>query len=181
MAVIALGGMAVSESLRVGGYELDDAIVRVIHDQHRLLVGQEQAEALKLAVGSAIAGVDVPPSGEIAGRATVTGMLQRVTVDAELVREALARPLAQIVEAVRGVLERTPPELASDIADDGLTLVGGGALLRGLADLLRSETGLHVTVPDDPLTTVALGAGQALEELGTLSPASARRRFGGRR
>jgi len=179
MAVTSLGGMVVAHSIRVGGYELDEAIVRALHEQYRLQVGQEQAEALKIAIGSAVDGVDVPPVADIAGRATTSGLLQRITVDADLVRAALRRPLAQIVDAVRSVLERTPPELASDIADGGLTLVGGGALLRGFDQLLRRETGLAVTVAEEPLTTVARGAGQALEEMATLTATSATRsRFG---
>ena len=165
MAVTALGGMVVSHSIRVGGYELDEAIVRVVLDQHRLVIGQEQAEALKLEIGSAVAGVEVARSGEVAGRDANSRLLRRAVIDTDLVRHALQRPLAQIIDAVKSVLERTPPELSSDIADDGLMLVGGGALLPGLSDLLRNETGLHVTVADDPLTTVARGAGQALEEL----------------
>jgi rod shape-determining protein MreB and related proteins len=179
MAVTSLGGMVVAHSIRVGGYELDEAIVRVLHEQYRLQVGQEQAEALKIAIGSAVDGADVPQVADIAGRATTSGLLQRITVDADLVRAALRRPLAQIVDAVRSVLERTPPELASDIAGGGLTLVGGGALLRGFDQLLSRETGLAVTVAEEPLTTVARGAGQALEELATLTATSATRsRFG---
>jgi rod shape-determining protein MreB len=170
MAVAALGGLVVSHSIRVGGYELDESIVRVVLDHHRLVIGQEQAEALKLEIGSAVAGVEVASSGDVAGRDANTRLLRRATIDTELVRRALARPLAQIVDAVKSVLERTPPELSSDIADGGLMLVGGGALLRGLSDLLRLETGLHVTVPEEPLTTVARGAGQALEELAALAP-----------
>jgi rod shape-determining protein MreB and related proteins len=174
MAVTALGGMVVSHSIRVGGYELDESIVRVMLDQHRLVIGQEQAEALKLEIGSALAGVEVPPLGEVAGRDATTRLLRRTTINSDLVRHALQRPLAQIIDAVKSLLERTPPELSADIADHGLMLVGGGALLRGLSDLFRQETGLHVTVADDPLTTVARGAGQALEELAALRPRSRR-------
>jgi rod shape-determining protein MreB and related proteins len=175
MAVTALGGMVVSHSVRVGGYELDESIVRVVLDHHRLVIGQEQAEALKLEIGSAVAGVDVEPSAEVAGRDAATRLLRRATINSELVRHALQRPLAQIIDAVKSVLERTPPELSSDIADHGLMLVGGGALLRGLSNLLQQETGLHVTVADDPLTTVARGAGQALEELAALRQPRRRR------
>jgi len=145
-----------------------DELVRVIQTQDKLLVGQEQAEALKVEIGSALADVEVPDFADIAGRDLVTGLLRRTSIDATTVRSALERPLAQIVDAVKDLLERTPPELASDVADRGLMLVGGGALLRGLDQRLQRETGLHVTVADDPLTTVARGAGQALEELATL-------------
>jgi rod shape-determining protein MreB and related proteins len=168
MAVTALGGMVVSHSIRVGGYQLDESIVRVVLDQHRLVIGQEQAEALNLEIGSAVAGVEVARSGEVAGRDANSRLLRRTAIDTDLIRHAVQRPLTQIIDAVKSVLERTPPELSSDISDHGLMLVGGGALLRGLSDLLRLETGLHVTVADDPLTTVARGAGQALEELAAL-------------
>jgi rod shape-determining protein MreB and related proteins len=176
MAVTALGGLVVSNSIRVGGYELDEAIVRVLHDQHRLLIGQEQAEALKLAIGSAVDGTGVSPFADVAGRDSNSGLLRRATVDAGLVRTALERPLAHIIDAIKSLLERTPPELSSDIADHGLMLVGGGALLPGLDALIQLETGLQVTVPDDPLTTVARGAGQALEAFATLAPHRNRRR-----
>jgi len=183
MAVTALGGLVVAHSIRVGGYELDDAIVHFVQAHHKLLIGQEQAEALKLEVGSAIPGVDVPAAATVAGRDLVTGLLRRTTVGAEEVRAALEQPLAQIVDAVKVLLERTPPELSSDVAARGMTLVGGGALLRGIDALLQHETGLAVTVADDPLTTVARGSGQALEELETLRASvgkrhSQRRRIG---
>ncbi|MEN3341969.1 MAG: rod shape-determining protein MreB [Actinomycetota bacterium] len=177
MAVTALGGLVAANSIRVGGYELDEAIVRVVQAHEKLLIGQEQAERLKIEIGSALAGVAVPPSAEVAGRDLGTGLLRRASVGADQVRAALEHPLAQIVEAVKDLLEQTPPELSSDVAGRGLMLVGGGALLRGFDELLRLETGLAVTVADDPLTTVARGAGQALEELATLrSHPSGRRR-----
>jgi rod shape-determining protein MreB and related proteins len=176
MAVTALGGLVVAHSIRVGGYELDESIVRVIQTRDQLLIGQEQAEALKIEIGSALAGVDGPGSAEVAGRDLLTGLLRRRTIDAEQVRGALERPVAQIVDAVKDLLERAPPELSSDVADRGLMLVGGGALLRGLDQRLERETGLPVTVADDPLTTVARGAGQALEELAALGARPGRRR-----
>jgi rod shape-determining protein MreB and related proteins len=169
MAVTALGGMVVSHSIRVGGYELDDAIARDIQERQKLLIGQEQAEGLKLAVGSAVEGAEEAPSGEVAGRDLVTGLLRRTWVDAGQVRDALSRPLAHIVDAVKDLLERTPEELFTDISAGGLTLVGGGALLRGFDELLRRETGLVVTVAEAPLTAVARGAGTALEELEALA------------
>jgi rod shape-determining protein MreB len=172
MAVTALGGMVVSSSLHVGGYDLDDAIVRALQQHERLLVGQEQAEELKIEIGSALAGVEVPDSAEIAGRDLATGLLRRARIDAADVRQALARPLGQIVEAVKELLERTPAELSSDIATRGLMLVGGGTLLHGLDELFRRETGLPVSRDAEPLTTVARGAGAALEEIETLRDAS---------
>ncbi len=173
-AVAALGGLVVSSSLQVGGYDLDEAIVRLLQQQENLLVGQEQAEELKIAIGSALGGVDVPARAEIAGRDTLTGLLRRATVEAEAVRAAVERPLVRIVEAVKELLERTPAELSADVAAGGLTLVGGGTLLRGFDDLLRRETGLPVRRDPEPLTTVARGAGAALEALA--APGARRRR-----
>jgi rod shape-determining protein MreB len=166
IAVTALGGLVVAHSIQVGGYELDDAIVRAVQQQERLLIGQEQAEQLKIEVGSASGDFASVSSGEVAGRDLVTGLLRRTSFDAGRVRGALERPLSQIVEAIKDLLEQTPPELSADIAGHGLTLVGGGALLPGFDELIRRETGLNVTIDDDPLTTVARGAGKALEVLG---------------
>ena len=174
MAVTALGAMVVSHSLPVGGYELDEAIVRWLQEEQKLLIGQEQAERLKLAIGSAREGAETTATAEVAGRDLLTGLLRRATVDAGEVRSALARPLAQIVQAVRDLLEQTPAELASDIAARGLMLVGGGALLPGFDDLLRAETRLAVTLDHDPLTTVARGAGNSLDEIETLTRSSRR-------
>jgi rod shape-determining protein MreB len=174
MAVTALGAMVVSHSLPVGGYELDEAIVRWLQEEQKLLIGQEQAERLKLAIGSATEGTETSATGEVAGRDLLTGLLRRTEVDAAQVRRALERPLAQIVEAVRDLLERTPAELASDIAARGLMLVGGGALLPGFDQLLRAETRLTVTLDHDPLTTVARGAGNSLDEIESLTRARRR-------
>jgi rod shape-determining protein MreB and related proteins len=163
MAVTALGGMVVSRSLQVGGYDFDDAIVRAVQQQHRLLVGQEQAERVKIEVGRALDSADVADDTEIAGRDATTGMLRRIAVGAGEVQRALERPVAQIVEAVKDLLERTPAELSADVARRGLTLVGGGSLLRGFDEVLRRETGLAVVRDAEPLTTVARGAGLALD------------------
>jgi rod shape-determining protein MreB len=166
--------MVVSHSVRVGGYDLDEAIVKLLQDTSRLLIGQEQAEAVKLEIGAARGGGTA--TTQVAGRDLGTGLLRRTTVDAEAVVAALQRPLDQIIEGLELVLERTPPELAADIADRGLMLVGGGALLREFDALIRSRTGLAVTKSEDPLTTVALGAGLALENLDALPFAHARGR-----
>jgi rod shape-determining protein MreB and related proteins len=176
MAVTASGGLVVAHSTRVGGYDLDEAVVRLLQHDQRLLVGQEQAEALKIEIGAAVANTDAPATAEIAGRDLVSGLLRRNEIGAAQVQRALERPLAQIVDAVKLVLERTPPELSSDVAERGLMLVGGGALLRGFDQLLRQETGLPVIVVDDPLTTVARGAGEALDELERLTPSVRPRR-----
>jgi rod shape-determining protein MreB len=169
IGVTALGSLAVVHSIRVGGYQMDDAIVRSIQQRERLLVGQEQAESLKIEIGSATIDAEIGEEhAEIAGRDLTTGLLRRSLISAAQVRDALERPLELIVAATRDVLERTPAELSADLVGPGITLVGGGALLRGLDTLLASETGLPVTVAHEPLTTVALGAGQALEEIGAL-------------
>ncbi len=177
MAVVALGGMVVSRSLRVGGYELDDALVRHCQQDLKLLVGSQQAERVKIEIGSA-----TPQPGEeerradVAGRDLTTGLLRRATLDAREVRDAMARPIAQIVEAVKDTLEQTPPELSADLSELGITLVGGGALLSGIDELLRRETGLPVQIADSPLLCVAIGAGHGLEELTALDRVAAGRR-----
>jgi rod shape-determining protein MreB len=169
MAVIALGGMAVSESLRIGGYELDDAIVRHVQQVHKLLIGQQQAERVKLEVGSAWQLDDeIDRVTEVAGRDLTTGLLKRVTLNAKEIREAIARPVFHIVDALRNMLERTPPELAADLGERGLVLVGGGALLRGIDERIGRETQLPVSIAESPLTCVALGAGQSLDEVSVL-------------
>jgi rod shape-determining protein MreB len=175
MGVTALGSMVVAHSIRVGGYDLDDAIVRLLQTGERLLIGQEQAEGVKIEVGAALPSAIDAEATQVAGRDLTTGMLRRATVAATEVQKALARPLAQITSQVRTVLEETPPELAADLGHRGLTLVGGGALLRGFDRLLEQETGLSVHVDDEPLTTVARGAGQALTELERLRPNTRRR------
>jgi rod shape-determining protein MreB len=174
-AVISLGGIVVANSLRVGGYELDDAIVRHVQEHHKLLIGQEQAEAVKITIGSALPCSDEQET-QVAGRDLVTGLLRRIALDADEIRAALRRPLRTIVDAVIDTLERTPPELAADIGTRGFVLVGGGALLRGIDELLRQETQLPVTVAPSPLTCVALGAGQSLDELTRLEVPARRRR-----
>jgi rod shape-determining protein MreB len=165
MAVTALGGMVVSGSLQVGGYDFDDAIVRLAQQQHRLLVGQEQAEQVKIEIGGTTGAMAGSDTTEIAGRDLTTGALRRIELDAAEVAHALTRPVEQIVEAVTDLLDRTPEELSADVAARGLMLVGGGSLLRGLDEVLRARTGLAVTRDPEPLTTVARGAGAALDDL----------------
>jgi rod shape-determining protein MreB len=176
MAVTALGGLVVSRSVRVGGYDLDDAIVRLLQQDERLLIGQEQAEALKLEIGSALPGCAHTDEAQVAGRDLTTGLLRRASVGAQAVQAALMRPLAEIIRNVRDLLEQTPAELAADLGRNGLTLVGGGALLPGLDQLLEQQTRLSVTVDSDPLTTVARGAGKALDETSRLRSRRRRRR-----
>jgi rod shape-determining protein MreB len=175
VAVISLGGIVVARSLRVGGYEMDDAIVRYVRDNHKLLIGQEGAEEAKIEVGSALDTGDEIPATEVSGRDLLTGGVRRSPLAAEEVRDALRRPVLQIVETVKETLEATPPELAADIANRGIVLVGGGTLLRGLDELMRLETHLPVYRADSPLTCVAIGAGMSLEELPVIRRAAERR------
>jgi rod shape-determining protein MreB len=180
VAVISLGGIVVSRSLRVGGYEMDEAIVRYVRDRRRLLIGQERAEEVKIDVGSAL---EIPgiPDTEVSGRDLVSGGLRRVRVTADEAREALERPVRQIVDTVKETLEATPPELAADITSRGIVLVGGGSLLRGLDELMRVETHLPAYVADSALTCVATGAGHSLEELRVIQRTAQKRRLRGPR
>jgi rod shape-determining protein MreB len=171
VAVISLGGMVVWESIRVGGYEMDEAIVDHVKNVHKLLIGLETAETAKLEVGSAMA-IDDASETSVAGRDLVTGLLRRVTITAGDVRRAIEGPVTRIVAAVRDTLERTPPELAADLGERGIVLAGGGALLRGIDEKLRAEVGLPVQLADSPLTCVAEGAGRSLDELETLDRAA---------
>ena len=179
VAVLSLGGIVVWESIRVGGYELDDALVRYVDSDARLLIGPETAETAKIACGSAWPhGEDIET--DVAGRDRVTGYLRRATITSTDVRTAIAQAVDTIVETVKRTLEETPPELASDIANAGIVLAGGGALLRGLDLRLTSETGLPVHVAEAPLECVVLGAGSSLEERAVLEK-TARSRFSSRR
>jgi rod shape-determining protein MreB len=164
IAVIALGGMVVAHSLPVGGYELDDAIVRYVRQARDLLIGQETAERAKIAIGSARGAL---PAGdfEVRGRHALSGLLKGTGLTAAEAQEAVAQPVGRIVAAVVDTLERTPPELAADIAVAGIVLAGGGSLLRNLSELLAEVTQVPARIADDPLLCVAMGAGHALEEL----------------
>jgi rod shape-determining protein MreB and related proteins len=182
VAVIALGGMVVWESIRIGGYEMDDAIVDYVKNVHKLLIGQETAEAAKIAVGSAWELDGELEDTQVAGRDLVTGLLRRVKLSPSDVRRAMEQPVNRIVTAVKETLERTPPELAADLGERGIVLAGGGSLLRGIDEKLRHEVGLPVQRVESPLTCVAEGAGRSLDELETLErTAKAQRRSRARR
>jgi rod shape-determining protein MreB and related proteins len=163
--------MVVWESIRVGGYEMDDAIVDHVKNMHKLLIGQETAEAAKIEIGS-VSPDDDDSETTVAGRDLITGLLRRVTVSGADVRRALEGPVGRIVAAVKDTLERTPPELAADLGVRGIVLAGGGSLLRGLDEKLRDEVGLPVQVAESPLTCVVEGAGRSLDELETLDRAA---------
>jgi rod shape-determining protein MreB and related proteins len=167
VAVISLGGIVVSRSLRVGGYDLDDAITNYIRLEHRMAIGSQSAEAIKLAVGSA-SPLEEEMTTRIRGRDLLSGLPRELELESEEVRRAVDAPLTDIMAAVHDTLEETPPELAADIARHGIVLAGGGALLRGFSERVHKETGMPVTIADAPLTCVASGAGQSLEELDRL-------------
>ncbi|HOJ76909.1 MAG TPA: rod shape-determining protein [Bacillota bacterium] len=162
IAVISLGGIVVSESLRVGGDKFDEAIIRYIKKMYNMMIGERTAEEIKIKIGSAY------PEGEektmdIRGRDLVTGLPRTIKFTSTDSYQALSEPIAAIVDGIKSVLERTPPELASDIVDKGIVLTGGGALLQGFSRLLAEETGIPVHLAQDPLSCVALGTGKILE------------------
>jgi rod shape-determining protein MreB len=158
VAVISLGGIVVSQSLRVAGNKLDEAIIRHIRRVYNLMIGERTSEEIKIRIGSAYR-LEQELVMEIRGRDLINGLPKTVKITSEEVREALSEPLQSIVEAVKAVLEKTPPELAADIIDRGIILTGGGALLRGLDTLLGEVTGIPVIIADDPLSCVAIGTG----------------------
>jgi rod shape-determining protein MreB len=164
VAVISLGGIVVPKSIRTGGDAIDDAIVNYIRKSFSLLIGERTAEAIKIQLGTAMF-VDKPDTMEIRGRDLITGLPKNMEINANQICSGIAEPVANIVDAVRSTLERTPPELASDIFERGIVMSGGSALLRNLDRLLSKETGMPVYVSDDPLACVALGTGIAVENI----------------
>lgn len=167
VAVIALGGIVASRSIRIAGDELDEAIIQYARRSYNLLIGDRSAEGIKIAVGSAFP-VREENAVDVRGRDLVSGLPRTVRMTSGEIREAIAEPVQAIVDAVKQTLERTPPELAADIVDRGIILVGGGALLRGMDRLLAEETGMPVSLTEDPLAAVVMGAGRVLEEIETL-------------
>lgn len=164
VAIISLGGLVVAKSLRVGGYDLDDAITNHIRLEHRMAIGSQSAEAIKLAAGSAIP-LREEIKTSIRGRDLASGLPREIVLTSEEVRHAIASPLAEIMTTIHATLEETPPELAADITTEGVLLAGGGSLLRGFEDRVARETGMPVRTADDPLACVATGAGMSLDEL----------------
>ena len=164
IAVISLGGVVVSNSIKVAGDDFDEAIVRFMRKKHNLLIGERTAEDIKINVGT----VYKRPENltmDVRGRNLVTGLPKTVTVTSEETEEALREPAYQIVDAVHNVLERTPPELAADISDRGIVLTGGGSLIQGLEELIEEKTGINTMTAEDPLTAVAIGTGKYIEYL----------------
>lgn len=163
VAVISLEGIVISRSVRVGGNKMDEVIARYVRNQYNLMIGERTAEEIKIKVGSAYP-LQEELEMEVRGRDLIAGLPKTIAVTSEEIREALQEPINAIVERVRSVLEETPPELAADIIERGITLTGGGALLRGMDRLLESVTNIRVQVAEDPLSCVAIGTGHALEE-----------------
>jgi rod shape-determining protein MreB len=167
IAVISLAGIVYSKSVRVAGNEMDEAIIQYTKKKYNLLIGERTAEQIKLEIGSAFP-LDEPVTMEIKGRDLIEGIPKTLTVTDAEIREALNEPISLIVNAVRVALERTPPELSADIVDRGIVLTGGGSLLKNLDKLLREETGLPVSVAEDPLSSVVLGTGKMLSDFDLL-------------
>src|SRR5919202_745948 len=177
---ISLGGIVVSQSLRVGGDEMDEAIINHIKREYNLMIGQQTAEEIKREVGSAWDMRD-EVQAEVRGRDMLTGLPKTVILNSDEIRRALDEPVAQIIEAIKSTLDKTPPELAADIMDRGIVLAGGGALLTNLDERLRHETQMPVHLAESPLTCVAVGSGRSLEEFEAIHRSAKSRQRNGRR
>ncbi len=167
VAVISLGGIVTAQSIRVGGDELDASIIAYVKKEYGLMLGERTAEEIKMAIGSAFPVPD-EPHAEIRGRDLVSGLPKTIVVSAEEIRRATEEPVNTIVDAVKTTLDKCPPELSGDIMDRGIVVTGGGALLAGMDERLRHETGMPIHITDDPLHSVALGAGKCVEEFDAL-------------
>ena len=167
VAVISLGGIVTAQSIRVGGDELDNAIISWVKKEYSLLLGERTAEEIKMAIGSAFP-LPGEPDAEIRGRDLVSGLPKTILVSSEEIRRAIEEPVNQIVDAVKSTLDKCPPELSGDIMDRGIVLTGGGALLRGLDERLRHETGMPVHITEHPLDAVVMGSGKCVEEFEAL-------------
>lgn len=167
VAVISLGGIVTSLSVRVGGDELDGAIISFIKKEYSLLLGERTAEEIKIAIGSAFPKPD-EPHAEIRGRDLITGLPRTIVVSAEEIRRAVDEPVNAIIDAVKSALDRTPPELSGDIMERGIVIAGGGSMLTGLDERLRHETGMPIVLADHPLESVVMGAGKCVEEFDAL-------------
>lgn len=167
VAVISLGGIVTSQSIRIGGDEMDQAIITFGKKEHSLMLGERTAEEIKVALGSAFPAAD-EPNAEIRGRDLVSGLPKTVVISSAEVRRALDEPLNLIIDAVKSTLDKCPPELAGDVMDRGIALTGGGALLRGLDQRIREETGMPVHIADSPLESVVLGTGKCVDDFDVL-------------
>ena len=164
VAVISLGGIVTAQSIRVAGDELDEAVLQYVKKEFSLAIGDRTAEEIKIQMGSAWP-LEMELTADIRGRDLISGLPRTVQITTEQVREAVAEPISAIVDAVKTTLDKTPPELAADIMEDGITITGGGALLGGLAERLRHETGMPIRIADEPLYSVVIGSGRALENI----------------
>ncbi len=164
VAILSLGGIVTSKSVRIGGNELDDAIIQYIKKEYSLMIGERTAEEIKISIGSAYP-MEEEQELDIKGRDLVSGLPKTITISSQEVRDALKEPINNIIDAIKNTLEKTPPELAADIMDKGIMLTGGGALLNGLDQLLRAETGMPVDIAEDPLDCVVKGTGMVLDDL----------------
>lgn len=176
VAVISLGGIVVSKSVRVAGEKFDDAIISYIKKEHNLMVGERTAEEIKIGIGSAFP-LEQIERLEIRGRDLVSGLPQNIEINSVEILEALSEPLATVIDAIKYTLEKTPPELAADIMNRGIFLAGGGALIRGLDKLIEKETGMPVRIPENPLDCVVNGAGNVVENLDVLKEVLVSRRM----
>lgn len=156
VAVIALGDIVTAQSVRIAGDDIDEAVINFVRKKHNMLIGERTAEDIKIQIGSALP-LDEEETLEVRGRNLIDGLPKNIVINSEEVREAIADPIMQIIDAIRSTLEKTPPELAADIIDRGIVLTGGGALLRGLDRLIEKETGIMVRVAENPMDCVALG------------------------
>ncbi|MEW2354364.1 MULTISPECIES: rod shape-determining protein [Thermomonosporaceae] len=168
VAIISLGGIVTSQSVRVGGDELDQAVISFSKKEYSLMLGERTAEEIKMAIGSAFPAGDEEPHAEIRGRDLVSGLPKTVVISAEEVRRAIEEPVNAIVDAVKTTLDKCPPELSGDIMDRGIALTGGGALLKNLDERLREETGMPIHLVDNPLDSVVLGTGKCVEDFESL-------------
>jgi len=168
VAVISLGGIVYSRSVKVAGDKFDEAIASYIKKKYSLLIGERTAEAIKIAIGNAYPFEDEVKTYEVKGRDLIAGAPKIIEVTSDEIRDALSDPVNEVVEAIKISLEKTPPELAADIVDNGIILTGGGALLANLDILIKERTGLPVSIADDPLTSVVRGCGKALESMALL-------------
>ena len=167
IAVISLAGIVYSRSVRMAGNQMDEAVMTYLKRKYNLLIGERTAEQIKISLGSAYP-LDKPIEMEVKGRNLIEGVPKTITIEDSEIREALSESISTIINAIRVALERTPPELSADISDRGIVLTGGGALIKNLDKRIREETGLPVSIADDPLSCVALGTGRCLEEMSTL-------------
>ncbi|NLC43374.1 MAG: rod shape-determining protein, partial [Clostridiales bacterium] len=167
VAIISLGGIVTSRSIRIGGNKMDEAIISHIKKEYNLMIGERTAEEIKITIGSAYP-MEQEEFMDIRGRDLITGLPKTLKISSTEVLESLREPISGIIEAIKLTLEKTPPELASDVMDKGIMLTGGGALLHGMEQLVREETGMPVSIADNPLDCVVIGAGRVIEELETL-------------